>query len=184
MGLVSGVESAERNEKELLLHLCSEAELLEAINAIDGSVGVDGDGYVATRVATSPGPASSSSGTPSASGATGLFNMAEICDTMDKKIRGGHAKTYPACALQGNAARWLSAHYKTIARSIARAMARGLGFVTPCPNKQGKNAYFSKVSDASGTACDAVNVREDCKHFGPPLWVVPVEERGPFGGPS
>ena len=22
------------------------------------------------------------------------------------------------------------------------------------------------------------------KHFGPPLWVVPVEERGPFGGPS
>ena len=52
-------------------------------------------------------------------------------------------------------------------------MARGLGFVTPCPNKQGKNAYFSKVSDASCTACDAVNVREDCKHFGPPLcqWV-------------
>ena len=91
---------------------------------------------------------------------------------------------YPACALQGIAARWLSAHYKTIARSIARNMARGLGFVTPCPNKQGKNAYFSKVSDASGTACDAVNVREDSKHFGPPLWVVPVEERGPFGGPS
>ena len=90
----------------------------------------------------------------------------------------------PACALQGIAARWLSAHYKTIARSIARAMARGLGFVTPCPNKQGKNAYFSKVSDASGTASDAVNVREDCKHFGPPLWVVPVEERGPFGGLS
>ena len=73
----------------------------------------------------------------------------------------------PACALQGIAARWLSAHYKTIARSIARAMARGLGFVTPCPNKQGKNAYFSKVSDASGTACDAVNVRKDCQHFGP-----------------
>ena len=94
------------------------------------------------------------------------------------------AKHNPACALQGIAARWLSAHYKTIARSIARAMAWGLGFVTPCPNKQGKNAYFSKVSDASGTACDAVNVREDCKHFGPPLWVVPVEERGPFGGPS
>ena len=90
----------------------------------------------------------------------------------------------PACALQGIAARWLSAHYKTIARSIARAMARGLGFVTPCPNKQGKNAYFSKVSDASGTTCDAVNVREDCKHFGPPVWLVPVEERGPFGGPS
>ena len=86
--------------------------------------------------------------------------------------------------VQGIAERWLSAHYKTIARSIARAMARGLGFVTPCPNKQGKNTYFSKVSDASGTACDAVNVREDCKHFGPPLWVVPVEERGPFGGPS
>ena len=92
--------------------------------------------------------------------------------------------TYPACALQGIAARWLSAHSKTIARSIARAMARGLRFVTPCPNKQGKNAYFSKVSDSSGTASDAVNVREDCKHFGPPLWVVPVEERGPFGGPS
>ena len=90
----------------------------------------------------------------------------------------------PVCALQGIAARWLSAHYKTIVRSIARAMARGLGFVTPCPNKQGKNAYFSKVSDSSGTASDAVNVREDCKHFGPPLWVVPVEERGPFGGPS
>ena len=90
----------------------------------------------------------------------------------------------PVCALQGIAARWLSAHYKTIARSIARAMARGLGFVTPCPNKQGKNAYFSKVSDSSGTASDAVDVREDCKHFGPPLWVVPVEERGPFGGPS
>ena len=90
----------------------------------------------------------------------------------------------PACALQGIAARRLSAHYKTIARSIARAMARGLGFVTPCPNKQGKKAYFSKVSDSSGTASDAVNVREDCKHFGPPLWVVPVEERGPFGGPS
>ena len=90
----------------------------------------------------------------------------------------------PACALQGIAARWLSAHYKTIARSMARAMARGLGFVTPCPNKQGKNAYFSKVPDASSTACDAVNVRKDCQHFGPPLWVVPVEERGPFGGPS
>ena len=85
---------------------------------------------------------------------------------------GGQKVRFPACALQGIAARWLSAHYKTIARSIARAMARGLGFVTPCPNKQGKNAYFSKVSDASGTACDAVNVREDCKHFGPPLWVV------------
>ena len=100
-------------------------------------------------------------------------------------LRGfGAKKALRACALQGIAARWLSAHYKTIARSIARAMARGLGFVTPCPNKQGKNAYFSKVSDASGTACDAVNVREDCKHFGPPLWVVPVEERGPFGGPS
>ena len=67
-------------------------------------------------------------------------------------------RLHPACALQGIAARWLSAHYKTIARSIARAMAPGLGFVTPCPNKQGKNAYFSKVSDASGTACDAVNV--------------------------
>ena len=85
-------------------------------------------------------------------------------------------KGFPACALQGIAARWLGAHYKTIARSIARAMARGLGFVTPCPNKQGKNAHFSKVSDASGTACDAVNVRKDCEHFGPPLWVVPVEE--------
>ena len=93
-------------------------------------------------------------------------------------------KKNPVCALQGIAARWLSAHYKTIARSIARAMARGLGFVTPCPNKHGKNAYFSKVSDSSGTASDAVNVREDCKHVGPPLWVVPVEERGPFGGPS
>ena len=91
---------------------------------------------------------------------------------------------YPTCALQGIAARWLSAHYKTIARVIARAIPRGLGFVTPCPNKQGKNAYFSKVSDAFGTACDAVNVRKDCQHFGPPLWVVPVEERGPFGGPS
>ena len=90
----------------------------------------------------------------------------------------------PACALQGIAARWLSAHYKTIARVIARAIPRGLGFVTPCPNKQGKNAYFSKVSDASGTACDTVNVRKDCLHFGPPLWVIPVEERGPFGGPS
>ena len=75
----------------------------------------------------------------------------------------------PACALQGIAARWLSAHYKDIARVIARAMARGLGFVTPCPNKQGKNAYFSKVSDASGTASDVVNVRKDYKHFGPPL---------------
>ena len=63
-------------------------------------------------------------------------------------------------------------------------MARGLGFVTPCPNEQGKNAYFSKVSNASGTASDVVNVRKDCQHFGPPLWVVPVEERGPFGGPS
>ena len=62
-------------------------------------------------------------------------------------------------------------------------MARGLGFITPCPNKQGKNAYFSKVSDASGTACDAINVTKDCQHFGPPLWVVLVEERGPFGGP-
>ena len=71
------------------------------------------------------------------------------------------------CALQGIAAGWLSAHYKTIARSIARAMAGGLGFVTPCPNKQGKNAYFSKVSDSSGTASDAVSVREDCKHSGP-----------------
>ena len=90
----------------------------------------------------------------------------------------------PACALQGIAARWLSAHYKTIARIIARAMARDLGFATPCPNKQGKTADFSKVSDPSGTGCDAVNVREDCKHFGPPLWVVPVEERAPFGGPS
>ena len=69
-------------------------------------------------------------------------------------------------------------------RVIARAMARGLGFVTPCPNKQGKNAYFTRVSDASGTASDVVNVRKDCKHFGPPLWVVLVEERGPFGGPS
>ena len=46
---------------------------------------------------------------------------------------GRHTLTDPACALQGIAARWLSAHYKTIARSIARAMARGLGFVTPCP---------------------------------------------------
>ena len=100
-------------------------------------------------------------------------------EVVDKCDRGG-----PVCALQGIAARWLSAHYKTIARSIARAMARGLGFVTPCPNKQGKNAYFSNVSDSSGTASDAVNVREDCEHFGPPLWVVPVEERGPFGGPS
>ena len=53
-------------------------------------------------------------------------------------------------------------------RVIARAMARGLGFVTPCPNKQGKNAYFSKVADASGTASDVVNVTKDCKHFGPP----------------
>ena len=75
----------------------------------------------------------------------------------------GTRVTNPACALQGIAARWLSAHYKTIARSIARAMARGLGFVTPCPNKQGKNAYFSKVSDASGTACDADNVKKDRK---------------------
>ena len=97
----------------------------------------------------------------------------------------GHgSKIFPAGALQGIAARWLSAHYKNIARNIARAMARGLGFVTPCPNKQGKNAYFCKVSDASGTASDAVNVRKDCQHFGPPLWVVLVEERGPFGGPS
>ena len=94
------------------------------------------------------------------------------------------AKRHPACALQGIAARWLSAHYKTIARFIARAIARGLGFVTPCPNKRDKNAYFFKVSDASSTACDAVNVRKDCQHFGPPLWVVLVEERGPFGGPS
>ena len=86
----------------------------------------------------------------------------------------------PACALQGIAGQWLSAHYKT----MLRAMARGPGFVTPCPNKQGKNAYFSKNSDASGTARDAVNVRKDCQHFGPPLWVVLVEERGPFGGPS
>ena len=92
--------------------------------------------------------------------------------------------SHPACALQGIAARWLSAHYKTIARVIARAIARGLGFVTLCPNEQGKNAYFSKVSDASGTACDAVNVRKDCQHFGAPLWVVVVEERGPLGGPS
>ena len=61
-------------------------------------------------------------------------------------------------------------------RVIACAMARGLGFVTPCPNKHGKNAYFSKVSDASGTASDIVNVRKDCKHFGPPLWVVIVKE--------
>ena len=89
-----------------------------------------------------------------------------------------------ACVLQGIAAPWLSAHYKDIARIIARAMAGGLGFVTPCPNKQGKNSYFSKVSDASGTASDVANVRKDCKHFGPPLWVVLVEERGPFGGPS
>ena len=72
--------------------------------------------------------------------------------------RGGTMRDYPACALQGIAARWLSAHYK----DIARAMARGLGFVTPCPNKQGKNAYFSKVSDASGTASDVANVRKDC----------------------
>ena len=93
-------------------------------------------------------------------------------------------QTILACALQGIAARWLSAHYKDIARVIARAMARGLGFVTPCPNKQGKNAYLSKVSDASGTGSDVANVRKDCKHFGPPLWVVLVEERGPFGGPS
>ena len=101
------------------------------------------------------------------------------------RVQNGLKTSYiSACALQGIAARWLSAHYKNIARSIARAMARGLGFVTPCPNKQGKNTYFSKVSDASGTACDAVNVREDCKHFGPPEWVVPVEERGPFGEPS
>ena len=84
----------------------------------------------------------------------------------------GYCRAMAQCALQ---------NYSV---SIARAMARGLGFVTPCPNEQGKNAYFSKLSDASGTACDAVNVREDCKHFGPPLWVVPVEERGPFGGPS
>ena len=63
-------------------------------------------------------------------------------------------------------------------------MARGHGFATPCPNKQGKNAYFSKVSDASGTASDVANVRKDCKHFGPPLWVILVEERGPFGRPS
>ena len=90
----------------------------------------------------------------------------------------------PACALQGIAARWFSAHYKDMARVIARAMARGLGFVTPCPNKQGENAYFSKVSDASGTASDVVNVRKDCKHFWPPVWVVFVEERGPFGGPN
>ena len=81
------------------------------------------------------------------------------------------AECNPACALQGIAARWLSAHYKTIARVIARAIPRGLGFVTPCPNKQGKNAYFSKVSDASGTTCDAVKVRKDCQHFGPRLWV-------------
>ena len=94
------------------------------------------------------------------------------------------SRHYPVCALHGIAARWLGAHYKDIARVIARAMARGLGFVTPCPNKQGKNAYFSKVSDASGTTSDVVNVRKDCKHFGPPLWVVLVEERGPFGGPS
>ena len=97
-----------------------------------------------------------------------------IGGTLSAQLSGLYAiHRDPACALQGIAARWLSAHYKTIARSIARAMARGLGFVTPCPNKQGKNAYFSKVSDASGTACDAVNVREDCKRFGPPLWVVP-----------
>ena len=103
-------------------------------------------------------------------------------DESEDWLSRGHS--LPACALQGIAARWLSAHYKDIARVIARAMARGLGFVTPCPNKQGKNAYFSKVSDASGTASDVVNVRKDCKHFGPPLWVVLVEERGPFGGPS
>ena len=84
----------------------------------------------------------------------------------------GYCRAMAQCALQN------------IARSIARAMARCLGFVTPCPNKQGKKAYFSKVSDASGTASDAVNVRKDCQHFGPPLWVVLVEERGPFGGPS
>ena len=90
----------------------------------------------------------------------------------------------PAYALHGIAARWLGAHYKDIARVIARAMSRGLGFVTPCPNKQGKNAYFSKVLYASGTASDVANVRKDCKHFGAPLWVVLVKERGPFGGPS
>ena len=66
----------------------------------------------------------------------------------------------PACALQGIAARWLSAHYKTIARSIARAMARGLGFVTPCPNKQGKNAYFSKVSDTCTTGAQHRTLKE------------------------
>ena len=81
----------------------------------------------------------------------------------------GYCRAMAQCALQKHSARY---------------DGRGLGFVTPCPNKQGKNAYFSKVSDASGTASDVPNVRKDCQHFGPPLWVVLVEERGPFGGPS
>ena len=53
-------------------------------------------------------------------------------------------------------------------RVIARAMAGGLLFVAPCPNKQGKNAYFFKVSDACSPASDVVNIRKDGKHFGPP----------------
>ena len=116
----------------------------------------------------------------------------KVC--MTSPCHSARSTAYPSCVLQGIFFAF-NVHFKVrtgpcyrvlprdgsvrttkTSRVIARAMARGLGFVTPCPEKQGKNAYFSNVSDASGTASDVANVSKDCKHFWPPLWVVLVEE--------
>ena len=92
MSLTPHVESAEKRDDALLLHFGSEAELVDAINAVNGSMGVDGDGYVAARVPHDPAgdtqecvASATNSGTSTTS--SGLINMAEVCDTMDKKIQ-------------------------------------------------------------------------------------------------
>ena len=60
-------------------------------------------------------------------GVGGRMAWAMFPKTVQIVLFTGVVQGCPACALQGITARWLSAHYKTIARSIARAMARGLG---------------------------------------------------------
>ena len=85
MSLTPSVESAERGEKELVLHFGSEAELVEAISAVNGSMGVDGDGYVAARVPNTASHVSGSTASTSSSSGS-LINMKEVCETMDKKI--------------------------------------------------------------------------------------------------
>ena len=78
---------AKRGEKELLLPFGSEAEVVEAISAVNRSIGVDGDGYVAARVSHVSSHGSGSTAVASTSPSSGsLIKMKQVCETMDKKI--------------------------------------------------------------------------------------------------